>query len=406
MKSLVTASNADGKIRLRFSYNKKQHSWNLKEHYTNENLQKVSSLIAWIESDLKTGQLDISKSKYGLSKEILVSNNVQVQLSKNMSSVDFIRHFENWTKNIRQKNIDLDCDYRATHIILKRWNTFTTDQVIELLGKEKWSVKTYNKRLGMLKAFTHWLHKTKLLEVDFLDDVKTKRETESDNPDKDENIGLRDPFTNNDVIKILDSFYNNTHCSNHAQPKHSYYYPFVYFIFRLGVRNAEAVGLKIKDLDFNNNIIHIKRSLPRQYVYKTDTNGDQKVIYARKEKTPKKGSVNKNSQRKILLTPDVKELLVPIIKNRSQNDLVFTSPRSKGAISDANFQKRIFYKVLAALNIPRRNLYACRHTLITRSIQGGHSIAMLAQQVGNSPKMIESVYLHEMQNIQDFPMWK
>lgn len=405
MKSLVTASNADGKIRLRFTYNKKQHSWNLKEHYNPENLIKVSSLVAWIDSDIKNGQLDLTKQKYRLRKGMLISNDTPLQMS-NMSSVDFIRHFEIWTTQIRQKNIDLDCDYRAMHIIIKRWGSYTTDQIIELLGKESWSIKTYNKRLGMLKAFTHWLHKTKKLEVDFLDDVVTKKELTSENPDKDETIGLRDPFTNQDVIKILDSFYNNTHCSKYCQPKHSYYYPFVYFIFRLGVRNAEAVGIKIKDLDLNKNIIHIKRSLPRQYVYQVDQSGNQKVVYTHKEKTPKKGSVNKNFQRKVLLTPDVKELLLPLIKNRASNELVFVSPRSSGPISDANFQKRIFYKVLAALNIPRRNLYACRHTLITRSIQGGHSIAMLAQQVGNSPKMIESVYLHEMPDIQDFPLWK
>lgn len=408
MKSLIKTSNADGKIRLRFTYNKKQHSWNLKEHYSPENLIKVSSLVDWIESDIKNNQLDITKQKYGLCKKIIVHNNEHLQHSKmfeNMSSVEFIKHFETWTKQIRQKNIDLNCDYRAMHSILKRWGTYTVNDILELLDKESWSVNTYNRRLGMLKVFTYWLHKSKKLEIDFLDDVTTKKETTSDNPDKDEVIGLRDPFTNNEVVRILESFCNNTHCSKYCQPKHSYYYPFIYFIFRLGVRNAEAVGLKIKDLDLDKNIIHIKRSLPKQYVYKVDSFGNEKVVYTHKEKTPKKGSVNKNSQRKLLLTPDVKELLLPIIKGRSDDELVFVGPRNNGPISDANFQKRIFYKVLSALNIPRRNLYACRHTLITRSVQGGHTIAMLAQQVGNSPKMIESVYLHEMDNLQDFPLW-
>lgn len=67
---------------------------------------------------------------------------------------------------------------------------------------------------------------------------------------------------------------------------------------------------------------------------------------------------------------------------------------------------RYFYRVLDALQIPRRNLYAARHTLLTRSVSHGYDIPRIAQQVGNSQKMTERVYLHKLPGTFYFPMWE
>jgi len=53
----------------------------------------------------------------------------------------------------------------------------------------------------------------------------------------------RKPFTEGEISKILEVFKKDTFTPKGSSFKHSQYYPFIYFIFKTGVRNAEAIGL-------------------------------------------------------------------------------------------------------------------------------------------------------------------
>jgi integrase len=402
--------NNNGTIRIRFTYQQKRLSWSLQRAYTEENLSKLRHILHWIEMDIQAGTLDLSKEKYGIVVKKAPAA-VQTSLFKDpyapVSGVELKRLFASWTTEVRQMDVELDCDYRAIMSIMERWKKFDSSQMLSLLNKEPWSDYTFNKRLGMLKQFTKWLYRKKHLSEDILEDVvNRKKNKHQQHPDHDLIVGKRDPFQDNEIVKILDAFYNNTYSSKYAQPKDSYYYPFVYFIFRTGVRNAEAIGLKVRDVDFEQKRIFIRRSLPRQYQKVQLPDGSIKVQYLRKEKLPKKGSTNPYYQRDFFLAEDLSKILEPLTMNSQPEDLVFRSPRSNGPINDQNFQKRVFYRVLQELKLPKRNLYACRHTVITRSIDKGHQIEKLAQLVGNSPKMIERVYLHRLNTDEDFPMWE
>jgi integrase len=283
--------------------------------------------------------------------------------------------------------------------MLERWSPFTSNEILLKLGNEKIAVATYNRRLSMLKNYVKWLVKKKHLHHEILDDVKPRRKERTT-----KELTVRTPFTDEQVVKILDAMKNNTHCAKSATPQHSFYYPFLYFLLRTGTRNGEAIGLKTKDLDFDKRIITIQRSFPKRYQKVTDKKGNVQVKYIRKECPPKKGG--RYEQRYLPMDDNLYAVLYEQVKDREPDDLVFYTPRSKSAIDDHNFQQRVFYPLLERLDIPKRNLYACRHTQATKMVNNTGNIARTAQLLGNSAKMIEQVYLHRLDiKEDDLPSW-
>lgn len=102
------------------------------------------------------------------------------------------------------------------------------------------------------------------------------------------------------------------------------------------------------------------------------------------------------------MTEDLKEILLPITKNKRTDDLVFVSPTGK-AIDDNQFRKRIFSKILKGLSIEHRALYACRHTAISRFIQSGINPVTTAFLVGNNPQTALRNYTHLINLPTDLP---
>lgn len=406
MKKLSTDNN-NGSIRLRFMHQGTKYSFHFGLRYTAENLDRIAPVLARMQADRNCGNLDVTGRRYGLGNAIFhPSSHTQVEIPANISGEQVKQHFIYWTTYIRQRDVELDVDYRSVLAVMQRWGTFTSENMLERLQEEKWSTYTFNRRLGMLQRFTAWLRKKRCLKDDPLEDVVKRRNRTDVLPDAVTTTGLREPFTDDEIVRILQAFKNDTYTPLANKIPDSHYYPFLYFIFRTGARNAEAIGLKVKDIDLHGKVVHIRRSLPRTYQHKVLKDGTRKVVYARMEKLPKRGSVNKNYQREFSLSADLEAVLAPLLPGRQPHDHVFRTYLVGGPMDDRNFHNRYFYRVLDALQIPRRNLYAARHTLITRSVNHGYDIPRIAQQVGNSPRMIERVYLHKLAHTFEFPMWE
>ncbi|MDO8995509.1 tyrosine recombinase XerC [Sediminibacterium sp.] len=153
-------------------------------------------------------------------------------------------------------------------------------------------------------------------------------------------------------------------------------------MFKTGVRNAEAVGLRVSSLDFTLNRVVIKEVLART------VNGTHAAARVRKE--------TKNGKIRVLpFTDDLKGLLAPLLVGKLADDLVFTSISGK-PIDDRMFQRRIFSVVLKGLNLPHRVLYACRHTFGSRCIEAGINPVMTAFLMGNNPETALRNYTHQL----------
>jgi integrase len=276
-----------------------------------------------------------------------------------------VEHFEYWVKEYKQMDCDKNVDYYHLRNTLRKWGEFDQDTILTRLNKESFGAKTYNNRLGILKNFSKWLVKQGVWSVDPLEEVIRKRVKKAIKPQ-------RTPFTVEEISAILSAFKENTFCSRASRYPHSQYYPFIYFLFKTGVRPAEAIGLRLRSVDQVGHLIHIKEALARSV---KGTNANARI---RKE--------TKNGKERMLpLTGDLLTVIQPLIANKQPDDLVFQS-FSGGAIDDRMFQRRVFKPVLKGLGIADRDLYACRHTFGSRCIDQGITPVMTAFLMGNNPE--------------------
>jgi integrase len=372
LKGAVSIEVIKSRIRLRWRFNKQRFSINL-SYYSKHNLLKAKSLSLQIETDIYSGCFDSSLQKY--KNPIPADKPQEIKPSKNL-----IEYFEEWVMNYRNMSCDRDIDYYSIRSMMRKWENLNVSTVLTNLNKESIAPSTYNRRLTMLSSFFAWCFRKGITKENPFIEVIPKKSVKK----YSEN---RKPFSEKEIKSILDAFKNNSF--GHKLFPHSHYYPFIYFMLKTGVRNAEAVGLRKKSIDLNNRHIKIHEVLARTIKGSNPS--------ARIRKGTKNGKV-----RCLPLTKDLECILLPLIRNKKLDDLVFVSHKGF-AIDDNMFQKRIFKKVLLKLNIKPRALYACRHTFSSRCIHLGISPVATAFLLGNNPQTALRNYTHQLEVPKDLP---
>lgn len=364
-KGAVSINNYKNRIRLRWRYQGKRYSLNLGQ-YDKINLKSAKKVVLQIELDMVNDQFDVSLGKY---------NGKIIKVQESPKPLTIVAYFEKWVKEYKQLDCDKNSDYYHLRNTLRKWGDITPEKMLSMLNIEKYGPKTYNERLSILKGFSTWMVKQGIWSVHPFEGVSRRRVKKTEKPD-------RTPFSEEEIRLILDAIKNDRFCPPSSRYKHSFYYPFIYFFFKTGVRNAEAVGLRVGNLDFKNKTITIKEALART------VKGTHAAARVRKQ--TKNGKV-----RIIPMTEDLQELLLPQAVGKGSDDLVFQS-FSGGAIDDRMFQRRVFSVVLKGLNIRHRVLYACRHTFGSRCIELGINPVMTAFLMGNNPETALRNYIHQI----------
>lgn len=365
-KGAVSISEHKGRIRLRWRYEGKRYSLNLGS-YDKINLKAAKKTVLQIELDMVNNQFDDTLVKYGAKAVIVREANLQPQT--------IVEHFERWVKEFKQLDCEKNTDYYHLRNTLRKWGEITPDEMLMRLNTEKYAPKTYNERLAILSGFSKWMVKRDFWTVNPFDGVSKRRVKKVDKPD-------RHPFTEEEIRNILVAVKNDVCCPPSSRYKHSHYYPFLYFLFKTGVRNAEAVGLRVGSVNTETKVIIIKEAMARS------VQGTHASARIRKE--TKNGKV-----RMLPLTADLMDVLLPLLTGKSPDDLVFQS-FSGLPIDDKMFQRRVFSIVLQGLNIPHRVLYACRHTFGSRCIEAGITPVMTAFLMGNNPETALRNYTHQL----------
>ena len=362
-KGTVTITNADGRIRLRWRYLTKRYSLSLFA-YSKQNLLQARKTALEIEQDIVYGKFDFTLLKYGAKETI-----------KKEADSSIVELFEEWVSDYKQMDCEKHTNYNSTRNMMKRWGKIEESNIQNKLSLETNAAVTYNRRLTILKSFSKWLVKRGIWKFNPLEDINPKKV-------KKVKEQKRMPFSEVEITAILNAFKNDTYSPRFSAYKHSHYYPFIYFLFKTGVRNAEAIGLRVGSIDVKKKQIIIKEALARSL------KGTSASLRSRKE--------TKNGKERILpLTPDLLKILKPNLLGKKDDDLVFHSYK-KLAIDDNNFQKRIFKPILKELKIEERVLYACRHTFGSRCIDAGITPVMTAFLMGNNPETALRNYTHQI----------
>ncbi|HJU45703.1 MAG TPA: tyrosine-type recombinase/integrase [Chitinophagaceae bacterium] len=366
-KGEISIENYRGRIRLRWRYNGIRYPLSLPYSYAPENLHFAAVKAAEIKLDIIKGCFDTSLEKYKPPPIIAPPIEVTVAVSEAKTPVllhNLVEKFNDWTKNIRNINIEHSIDYMWTRRVLEKYINVPVEDIAEKIAAEKWCISTYNKRLNCLSGFLSWLVTTGGILSNPLLEVKRKRNR------KKKKCSRREPLTEEEINTFLEAIRQDTFCHKSAPVKHSFYYPFLKFIFLTGVRNSEGIGLKVKQINFNLKQIEICEVLART------TKGSHHA--ARISKETKTGNT-----RYLPLTDELAALLFASVQDKELDRLVFISPRGV-SIDDRMLQRRIIKPVLKKLGFKDRDLYSARHSFGTRAVEQGMPLTDIAYLMGHT----------------------
>ncbi|MEI9810765.1 MAG: tyrosine-type recombinase/integrase [Bacteroidota bacterium] len=369
-KGEITVNNCDGRIRLRWRYEGVRYSLNLPFAYEPENIHYATVKVTEIKLDILKGCFDttLKRYEYNIPAKSDRKKVNQVQPANDATTILFVHElapkFTEWGKHIRNVDIDNSIDYLYTRRWLEKCINVSINSIAKLLNSEDWAVTTYNRRLTYLNTFLNWLFGIHAVERNPLKDVCKKREKSK------RKCSRRNPLEEGEITALLKAIKNNSYCSNTAQFKHSHYYSFLFFIFHTGVRNAEAIGLKVKHIDVPNMQIEISETFARTV---KGTNHAARIS---------KGTKMQNI-RYLPLTSELLSILQPQISGRKPDDFVFTSPKGL-TIDDKMLKRRVLKPVMAKLKLGDRDLYVARHSFGTRAVQQGMVLTEVAYLMGHS----------------------
>lgn len=179
-------------------------------------------------------------------------------------------------------------------------------------------------------------------------------------------------------------------------------YPQYLFILNTGTRTGEMVGLKWEDIDFERNIISIKRTM--EFRYKTQ----RWIIGPPKTKT---------SYREIPMTKITKDLLLGLKEELKEGKFVeeefkeFVFINSKGKPTKNSTYDNQLTKLTNKAQIQNISMHTLRHTFATRCAEAGMKPKTLQMILGHANINITmNVYVHltteekmkEMEKFEDY----
>lgn len=150
-----------------------------------------------------------------------------------------------------------------------------------------------------------------------------------------------------------------------------------------GLRIGEICGLKWSDIDFENKIMHVNRTLQRVYQKDLDGKGKSKIVIS----SPK----SKSSRRSIPLSSS----LLPILRKIAplSNDVFFISGSEK--CIEVRTYRTFFENFLEKNEVGRINFHVLRHTFATRCIEAGGDCKTVSELLGHSTvTMTLNLYVH------------
>lgn len=167
-------------------------------------------------------------------------------------------------------------------------------------------------------------------------------------------------------------------------------YTLIVLLAYSGMRLGEALGLTEEDVLFEESLVSIVRTRDGQGVH-----------------TPK----SKRSLRKVKLDPTVmtqlKKYLLWVKKEKLRfgmihrpTDFLFCSYQSMGPLSP-NSTSYLFKRLCERAGLRHITPHGLRHTHATLLLKGGNQVISVAKRLGNTPDMINNIYGHVLDSMED-----
>lgn len=148
-----------------------------------------------------------------------------------------------------------------------------------------------------------------------------------------------------------------------------------------GIRIGELCALQWKDIDFKNNILHIKKTLQRVYIKDMQVSCSKIIIT-----NPK----THNAEREIPLN---KEFAKELKKFKTNTEDYILSCSNKWV--EPRTYRRFFEKILKNADVEKINFHGLRHTFATNCINLGVDYKTVSELLGHATVNITlNLYVH------------
>lgn len=233
-------------------------------------------------------------------------------------------------------------EMRLSDIDQESWQDF-----VAWVKKTHGEVQFFNIRKYMMGFLTWAKRHEKVLTPPYLFDPDAKKNLEK------EEFSPGKAYTKAELSRLRKSSAN-----------HERFYLFMLMAQYMGMRPSEMTQLKKDRIDFNDNIIVLK---------KADT------------KT--------NIGRRVPIHPVVLPRLSLQYDEAGDSEYLFPNRNRKGAPMDPTGFKKVWYAIAKDAGVEGR-MYDFRHTFITHAIADGMNPAIVAEITGTSLRIIQKHYLH------------
>jgi len=180
-----------------------------------------------------------------------------------------------------------------------------------------------------------------------------------------------------------------------AQNMNDRFYPLYYLAIHTGMRMAEILGLKWRDVDWNRKTLHIQRQVlhPPGGGYEF---APLKTRYSRRTiLLGSKSTALLREQNEIACS-----LAAKLVDKWPDLDLVF--PSQVGTPVCRSNLRRCFYRTLKASGLPKIRFHDLRHTSATLQLNHGIPVLIVSKRLGHSkPSTTMDVYGHVMPGKQE-----
>jgi integrase len=146
----------------------------------------------------------------------------------------------------------------------------------------------------------------------------------------------------------------------------------VYICLSAGMRIGEICALTWEDIDTENDVIHIRRTIQRIYTIDEDARKTELIL-----DTPK----TKHSIREIPMSRDLLKMLKPVKKVVNNKFFVLTNDAKP---TEPRTYRSYYKKFMQELNMPQLKFHGLRHSFATRCIESKCDYKTVSVILGHS----------------------
>ena len=146
----------------------------------------------------------------------------------------------------------------------------------------------------------------------------------------------------------------------------------IYICLSTGIRIGEICALTWDDLDVENGIIHVRKTIQRIYIMEKSRKHTEVIL-----DTPK----TKNSIREIPMTKDLLKMVRPVKKVVNGNFYVLTNEPQP---TEPRTYRNYYTRLILSLGLPSMKFHGLRHSFATRCIESKCDYKTVSVLLGHS----------------------